>query len=401
MATFAYKCIDENGAVVRGTIDSVDVRYATESLTSKNLLLLKIKQSSALVGKMSIFSGKVTRRDVVEFSRNLASELKAGISMLDALEDLALATDKMALKNAIFAMKERILSGSTLSDALAANGRVFPDILSRMTTVGEETGRLELSLTNVADHLQRLDDLSSTVKRALTYPIFVLVVITGALLFWLVYVMPKMLAVIAEMGVTLPLATRVMMVISDGAKSKWYVLPLVIVALFLALKAMLRNTAARHAIDRMLLHVPIAGSFLLNKQVASIAEQTSILIVAGITIDRALSIVAESTGSEVFKRAIVRVREKILSGSRISDAIRQESIFPKMVGRLVDVGETSGNLSDQLEFLSGFYGKRLNDLSERLGKLIEPVMMAVVGLIFIFMIMAILLPMYEVIGKFK
>jgi type II secretory pathway component PulF len=401
MTTFVYKGINENGAVVSGTIDSVDLEYATLALSSKNLFVLKLKQSSEIAGKISLIFGRVKRRDIVEFSRNLASELKAGISMLDGLEDLALATDKKALKNATLDIKDRILSGSTLSDALAANGRIFPDILGRMTTIGEETGRLELSLMNVADHLQRLEDLSGTVKRALMYPIFILVVVTGALIFWLVYVMPKMLAVIAEMGVTMPLATRIMMVVSDETRHKWYLLPLVITGLLLALKGAVRNPSARYFFDRLLLHVPLVKAFLLNKRVASFAEQTSILIVAGITIDRALSVVADSTGSEVFKRALTRIRDRILSGSRISDAIRQEPVFPKMVSRLVDIGETSGNLSDQLEFLSTFYGKRLNDLSERLGKLIEPVMMVVVGAIFIFMIMAILLPMYEVIGKFK
>jgi len=114
-----------------------------------------------------------------------------------------------------------------------------------------------------------------------------------------------------------------------------------------------------------------------------------------------LTIVGDSMGSEVFRKALYRVKERILAGGRISEGVREQAIFPKMVARLIDVGETSGNLSDQFAFLSDFYSKRLHDVSEKLGKLLEPVMMSIVGAIFVFMMMAILLPMYEVIGKFK
>jgi type II secretory pathway component PulF len=401
MATFVYKGIDENGNMVNGTIDSTDLAYATQSLSVKNLFILKITPVNNITGRISFLSGKVTRRDVIEFARNMSSEMRAGIPMLDALEDIALATDKKALKDAVFDLKDRIMSGSTLSDALSANGKAFPDILPRMTKIGEETGRLELSLVQVADHLQRIDDLSGTIKRALMYPIFILIVISAALIFWLVYVMPKMLAVIKDMGVAMPLPTRIMLAISNGAQLYWYVVPIILIGFFLLLRAALKQESFRYYFDRILMNLPIVKSFINHKRLASFAEQTNILIVAGITIDRALDIVANSIGSEVFKRAILHVKEKILSGSRISDAIRQESVFPKMVARLVDVGETAGSLSDQFHFLSTFHGKRLDDTSERLSKMIEPVMMAVVGIIFIFMIMAILLPMYEVIGKMK
>jgi type II secretory pathway component PulF len=401
MATFIYKGIDENGSLVNGTIDSVDLAYATQSLSTKNLSILKIAQSNNIASRISFLAGKVNRRDVIEFAKNLSSEMRAGISMLDALEDIALATDKKALKDAVFDLKERVLSGSTLSDALSANAKNFPDILPRMVKIGEETGRLELSLVQVADHLQRLDDLSGTIKRALMYPAFILVVISAALTFWLIYVMPKMLAVIAEMGVTMPLPTRIMLVISNTAQKQWYLVPIAIVGLFILVRAALRQDSFRYYYDKILMNTPIVKTFVVHKRLAAFAEQANILIVAGITIDRALDVVADSIGSEVFRRAIYRVKEKILSGSRISDAIRAESVFPRMVARLVDVGETAGSLSDQFHFLSTYHGKRLDDVSDRLGKMIEPVMMAVVGIIFIFMIMAILLPMYEVIGKMK
>jgi type II secretory pathway component PulF len=343
----------------------------------------------------------VTRRDVIEFTRNLATMLRAGISIVDGLEDIAQATEKKPLKNAIYDIKDRILAGSTLSDALDANARSFPDVLTRLVRIGEETGRLELSLTEVADHLQRLDDLSATVKRALMYPIFVLVVIGGALIFWLVYVMPKLLSVVTEMGVKMPLATRIMLAVSDTVRSRWYVLPVILIGIIFGLRAAKKKESVRYYYDLVKLRLPIIKLFVFNRNLASFSEQMNILVVAGITIDRALTVVGDSMASEVFKRALYRIKERILAGSRISEAVREQTLFPKMVARLVDVGETSGNLSDQFAFIADFYSKKLHDVSEKLGKLIEPIMMSVVGVIFIFMMMAILLPMYEVIGKFK
>jgi len=233
------------------------------------------------------------------------------------------------------------------------------------------------------------------------YPLFVLTTIGAALIFWLVYVMPKLLAVITQMGVPMPLATRLMLVASNMVRSYWYILPFAIGALLVAIKAARKKEMVRYYYDMVKMRLPIIKLFVINKHLASFAEQMKIMVVAGITIDRALTVASDSVGSEVLKRALVRVKERILSGSRISEAIRENGVFPKMVVRLIDVGESSGNLSDQFAFLSDYYTEKLNDVSEKLGKMIEPLMMAVVGGIFALMMTAILLPIYEVVGKFK
>lgn len=401
MASFAYKGIDLDGALIKGMVDAEDSDVAATALAAKDLTVLSVKKASELSARLGFLAGKVMRRDVVEFARNLATVLRAGIPMLDGLEDIAQTSEKKPLRNAIYDIKNRVLSGSTLSDAFEANHRSFPDVLRRMVKIGEETGRLELSLTQVADHLQRLEDLSHTVKQALMYPIFVLVVIGGALIFWLVYVMPKLILVVVDMGVKLPLPTRIMLAVSEMLKSRWYLLPLIALAVLAGLRAAKKKESVRYYYDSLKMRLPLVKLFTFNGNLASFSEQMNILVVAGITIDRALTIVGDSMGSEVFRKALYRVKERILAGGRISEGVREQAIFPKMVARLIDVGETSGNLSDQFAFLSDFYSKRLHDVSEKLGKLLEPVMMSIVGAIFVFMMMAILLPMYEVIGKFK
>jgi type II secretory pathway component PulF len=370
---------------------------------SGGLSVISVRKARKLLSALNVGSspGRVKRRDIVELVRNMGMTLKAGITILDALEDVGETADNKTLKIAIYDIRERITSGSTMSDAFNAHSRIFPDILTRMIRIGEETGRVELSLLDVADHLQRIEDLTDMVKRALMYPVFVLFTTGGALLFWLIYVMPKLLTVIKEMGVKLPLITRLMFIVSDVFQKSWYVFPVAAVALIVGLKVAKRKEGLRYYLDMVKLKTPIVKLFVHNKYLASFAEQMKIMTSAGITIDRSLVIVSNSVGSEVFRRAIMSVKERISEGGRISEAIKEHSIFPRMVVRMVDVGEVSGNLGDQFAFLSSFYFKKLDDVTEKLGKMIEPIMMTIVGIIFALMIMGILLPVYDLVSKFK
>jgi type II secretory pathway component PulF len=403
MGLFAYKGIDASGSLIAGVVEADTLDHAESGLSSKGLNLLSVKTTSPSLARIRTrsFSGGVRRLDVIEFVRNMSMVLKAGIPILEALEDMRQTTDNRLLKGAILDIKERITAGSTLSEALNANARVFPGVLTRIVRIGEETGRLELSLRDVANHLQRLEDLALAVKQALMYPAFVLVTTGGALIFWIVYVMPKLFAVIKEMGVALPLVTRILLALSNFSQSNWYVFLLVPLVIVIVARIARKNEATKYYLDLIKLKLPILKPFLQSKFLALFSEQMRIMVVAGLTIDRALAMASESIGSEVFRRALVLVREKILMGSRISNALREHTVFPPMVVRMVDVGESSGSLDEQLGFLSDFYFKKLDALSVKLSKTIEPVLMSIVGLVFLLMTVAMLLPIYDVVLKFK
>jgi type II secretory pathway component PulF len=341
----------------------------------------------------------VKRVDVIECVRNLSVMLTAGIPLLSALEDSIEATENKSLKSALTNAKKEIELGLNFSDALSRQRGIFPDILVRLTKVGESTGRLDKSLTDVADHLQRIEDLSQAIKRSLFYPVFAIVTTTGAMIFWFVYVLPKIMNVIQEMGVELPLITRVLMALSNAISSYWYLIVGVLIALAIAVQVMRTRDKTRYYYDLMLLKLPIVKLIVYNKLLALFAEQMRILIVAGLTIDRTLDIVAGVIDNLVFRRAIVAVRENVLLGSRISDTLKDHKIFPPMVTRMVNAGERSGNLDTQFSFLSGYYIKRLDDISSKLGKMIEPILLSIVGLVFILILMAVLLPVYELVSK--
>ena len=401
MNYYFYKAVNLDGSLIDGIVEAEDPAAVYEDLTAKSLRVLVVKKASKMAAKLRqhFASRGVKRLDIIECVRNLSVMLTAGIPLLSALEDSIEATENKSLKSALADAKKEIELGMNFSDALSHQRGIFPDIFIRLTKVGESTGRLDKSLTDVADHLQRLEDLSQAIKRSLFYPVFAIVTTTGAMIFWFVYVLPKIMNVIQEMGVELPVITRVLMAVSNAISSYWYVIAGMVIALVITVLVMRTKEKTRYFYDLMLLKLPIVKLIIYNKLLALFTEQMRILIVAGLTIDRTLDIVAGVIDNLVFRRAILAVRENVLLGSRISDSLKEHKIFPPMVTRMVNAGERSGNLDTQFSFLSGYYIKRLDDISAKLGKMIEPILLSIVGIVFILILMAVLLPVYELVSK--
>jgi len=401
MNYYFYKAVNIDGSLIDGIVEAEDQAAAYEDLTARNLRVLVVKKASKIAARLRqhFISRRVKRGDMVECIRNLSVMLTAGIPLLNALEDSIEATENRSLKSALTDAKKEIELGLNFSDALSRQRGIFPDILIRLVKVGESTGRLDKSLTDVADHLQRIEDLSQAIKRSLFYPVFAIVTTTGAMIFWFVYVLPKIMNVIQEMGVELPLITRALMVVSNAISTYWYVIIGIVILCVITIQIMRTREKTRYYYDYMLLKLPIVKLIVYNKLLALFAEQMRILIVAGLTIDRTLDIVAGVIDNLVFRRALVAVRENVLLGSRISDTLKDHNIFPPMVTRMVNAGEKSGNLDTQFSFLSGYYIKRLDDISAKLGKMIEPILLSIVGLVFILILMAVLLPVYDLVSK--
>jgi len=398
---YFYKAVNVDGSLIDGIVEAENQAAVYEDLTAKSLRVLAVKKASRMAARIRqhFVSRHVKRVDIIECIRNLSVMLTAGIPLLSALEDSIEATDNKSLKSALTDAKKEIELGLNFSDALSRQKGISPDILIRLVKVGESTGRLDKSLTDVADHLQRIEDLSQAIKRSLFYPVFAIVTTTGAMIFWFVYVLPKIMNVIQEMGVELPFITRVLMAVSNAISTYWYVILGIAVICIIGIQIMRTREKTRYYYDRMLLKLPIVKLIVYNKLLALFAEQMRILIVAGLTIDRTLDIVAGVVDNLVFRRAIVAVRESVLLGGRISDTLKEHKIFPPMVTRMVNAGEKSGNLDTQFSFLSGYYIKRLDDISSKLGKMIEPILLSIVGLVFILILMAVLMPVYELVSK--
>ena len=400
MTNFSYHAVDPAGKQLKGYIEADSIETATNDLVARGYYLLKINPSSGFLVKLkkTLLRQNVRRSEVIELASNLSVMVGAGIPITTALGDLQEGNPNTTLQTTLAGIKQEIEQGSTFSDAIERYSDIFPDIFIRLVRVGEETGRFEKSLADVAEHLQRMEDLTASIKRALIYPSFAIIATGGALIFWLVFVLPKIIGTIKGMGVKLPLLTRVLMVASEYTQRYWYLLPVMCGAFWAVFVLLKRNEKACYQIDRIKLKLPIYHLIEYNRLLALFAEQMRILIVAGLTVDRTLGIIGDVMHNKVFKKSINEVRDDITYGSTIADALKKHPVFPLLVVRLVGIGETSGSLDNQFSFLATHYLKKLDDISEKLGKIIEPVVIGVIGLMFGVIIMGLLLPVYDLVS---
>ncbi|MBI5469452.1 MAG: type II secretion system F family protein, partial [Deltaproteobacteria bacterium] len=218
-------------------------------------------------------------------------------------------------------------------------------------------------------------------------------------LFWLVYVLPKVMEIFTDMRLELPLPTRILLYASGFSKEHWYLALIAPVALFYALKLLRRHRKVLYHTDRLVLKLPVVRHVACNMLLALFAEQMRILTVAGITVDRSLKIVSEVIKNEVFRVAIGKIREEIALGSRISEAVGKQKVFPTVVRRMVEIGETSGSLDEQFGYLAEHYLKTLDGVSQKIGKMVEPIVIGVIGMMFALIIMGLMLPVYDLVAR--
>lgn len=401
MKSYSYTAVTAEGKAIRGAVEALDEASVQELLEQRGLYPVSIDPGSRLLVplKTLLLGRRVKRIEVMEFARNLSVMIRAGVSIMSALGDIIETTRNQTFHEVLSDVRQNVGNGARFADALERHADVFPDIFIRLVRVGEETGQLEGSLAEVAQHLKKVDEVAASIKQALIYPVFAVVTTLGALMFWMVYVLPKVMITLKGLGGKLPLLTRGLMACSDLSRNYWYlylVIPLAAVALVKLLK---RRESTRYQLDRLNLQLPVVKDIFYYRCIALFAEQMRILIRAGLTIDRSFALVAEVIGNEVFRRSLLRTRESVVLGGFISDGLKAENIYPLLVVRMISIGENSGTLDNQFAFLADHYRTKLDNLSANLGKIVEPVVIVMVGLIFAVIILGLMLPVYDLVSQ--
>ncbi len=399
MPYFKYKAIDDRGHITSGSVIAADPFTVEDFIRASGLYPLKVKEVPQWRKSLTITLTRVKRKEIIEFANNLSVMLKAGIPLLTALNDLAFTTDNKILRDKILLISKMVEMGSSLSDAIAQHRDIFPDIFIRLIAVGEETGRLDQSLKEVSEHLQRMETLGSAIKRALIYPAFALTATIGAMIFWLIYVLPKLANLFKELQIKLPAITRAVMAASTFTTKYWYIFIIVPLGLLILYKVLRQNRKFKLKTDQIKLSLPVLKLILHNRIMAVFSEQMRLLLNAGIAIDRIFEITAEVLGNEYVKESVLQVREDVMAGSTIGDALKKHPVFPQMLIRMVSVGEQTGGLDEQLAFLADHFIERLEDISQRIGKMLEPIIITILGLFFMIIIIALLIPVYDLVSQ--
>jgi len=401
MPYYQYKAVNNDGVMVQGTVEALDLESAEQSSVMTPLHILSIKETNGtLIALRNSFRARqVKREQLVEFANNLAVMLRAGIPIVGALNDLADSAEDPYLLEVIGQVRSDISMGSSFGAAVSKHPQVFPAMFIRLVSVGEETGNLDGSLEEAAIHIQRVADLSSAMKQAMIYPMFAFVTTLGSLIFWLVYVLPKITSLFKEMGVKIPAITRFLILMSAFTRNYWLLLVILPFLLVFGIRLVRRSERGELLLDRAMLKLPVLQLILVNKSLGIFTEQMRILIKSGLTIDRCFDLAGGVVGNRVYKDAIGRVKQEVLAGATISESMAMQKVFPPMLLRMVHVGEMSGTLEEQFAFLAAYYVKRLNEVSERLGKMLEPIMIIFLGIMFAVIILGLLLPIYDLISN--
>lgn len=397
--TFEYVVRDRGGNVVTGRIDAPTEAAVASRLTSLGYSPLSVSEvaQTGLQREINLpGANKVKLQDIAVMSRQMATMISAGLSLLRTLTILAQQTESEALAKIVAVVRNDVEAGSSLSNALAKHPLIFPPIMINMVRAGEVGGFLETSLLSIADNFEAEVKLRATIKSAMTYPVVVFFMAILATVGMLLFIVPIFEDMFADLGGELPAATQVLVVLSGWMK--WLAPIMLIGAIIFALwwSRHRNDRKVREFVDPFKLKVPIFGNLFQKIAISRFSRNLGTMVRSGVPILQALEIVGQTAGNVVVERAIADVRDSVRTGESIAGPLSQHEIFPPMVVQMLGVGENSGSLDTMLEKISDFYDAEVEATTSQLTSLIEPLMIAVIGAIVGGMLIALYMPIFSV-----
>ena len=394
---FIYRATSKTGEEQSGTIDAPNVNIAITSLQVRGLIILDIVGSDEdkWWTRFIPFGHRVKPKEIVLMSRQIATLFEAKVSALSAFRMLASESDNPVLRHTLTAVTDDIKSGLSISAALAKHPNVFSDFYVHMIEAGEESGKLSENFTYLANYLERSYELVSKAKNALIYPIFVIISFVVVMILMLVFVIPKLSAILEETGQKLPIYTRAIIGLSHFFVHYGFFLFLLLVILFFFLRRYFLTKRGSQGLARFKISVPYVGELYRKIYLARIADNLSTMITSGISMVRAIEISAAVVGNEVYKQILVEAGESIKSGSQMSAILTKYPEVPNIMVQMIRVGEETGKLGFVLDTLSRFYKREVDDSIRTLVDLIEPAMIGMLGLMVGLLLVSVLMPIYN------
>ena len=394
MPIFEYEAKTIQGVSAKGNIEAQDKRSVINILRNKGYYPIFVRKNIASNSLNLQMLLKIKIKDIAVFCRQFSVIISAGIPVMRALEIIRDQTENKRLKNVIFEIFEDVQKGKTLSEAMKMH-KEFPEMLSDMVTVGEASGTLDIILERMAIYYEKDFKLNQNIKTATTYPIVIVIFAIGVLILLLTVVLPLFVDMLQSAGGKLPLPTRILMTASDFVRTKWYIVIVVVIALTVGIKAYISAPGGRYAFDKLKLTLPIIGKLYRKICKARYARTFGILVSSGIPLMNSLEICANVIGNAVIKEALDSTKSEIQRGLSLGETLETRRIFPPMLTQMIRIGEESGMLDSILESTAGFYDEEVDNATETLTTLIQPVIIIFLGVAVGFVIISILLPMFE------
>lgn len=398
--TYSYKVRDRAGSILEGSLDGASEQLVVAKLREMGYVPVSVsaQRRSVLTAGVGGRKKKVSLKDVVVFSRQLATMVNAGLTILRALSILSDQTQNKALAEVCREMTGDIERGLSLSQAVARHPKVFPPVYLSMIKAGESGGALDTIMLRMADTLEKQLELRGKIKSAMSYPIavagIVVVIVTAMLLF----IVPMFEGMYSDLGGELPLPTKLLINLSGLLTSYWWLLGLLLGGGVFGLKRWKATPAGRLTFDGLMLRMPVFGQLIHKSAVARFTRTFGSLIRSGVPILESLDIVSETSGNAVMGRAVVDAKERVRVGDTISTALGADPVFPPMVIQMMAVGEETGALDEMLEKISDFYDREVSATVDALTSLIEPLLMVFMGVTVGGMVVALYMPMFQIIN---
>ncbi len=399
MPLYRYKAKDSQNAIKEGVIEATNEQIASSSLKEQGLLVVSMNIEKTGGLNIAILN-RVKEKDVVIFSRQFAVMISASIPVVQALKVLVGQTENIKLQGIVSEIAEEVNAGSRLSDALSKRNKIFSTFYVSVIRAGETSGKLDEVLNYLADEMEKDYDLMHKIKGAMIYPIFVIVgmVAVGAVM--MIWVVPKLTAVIAESGGDLPVATKILIATSNFLAAYWWLLIILIVGIIGGIKYYIKLPAGRYQFDYIRIKIPIFGPLIQKIALVRFTRSMQTLIVGGVPVASGLQIAADVVDNAVYRDLILEAKKGVEGGSTISSIFLEHDEIPSMVSQMFAVGEKTGKLDLVLRRITDFYSREVSNVVANLVTLIEPVIMVIMGIAVGIMVAAIIMPMYNMASQF-
>ncbi len=391
---FLWEGKDRTGKATKGVFSAKSETVAKAELRRQGYRITKIKQKpKPLFGKRA---KAITSGDIAIFSRQLATMLKAGVPLVQSFDIVGKGNENPSMQELLLGIKADIESGDRLAEALNRRPLYFDELFCNLVEAGEHAGVLETLLDKIATYKEKTESMKKKIKKALTYPIAVIVVAFIVTAILLIFVVPVFADLFKSFGADLPAFTKLVVAMSEWMQAYWYYLIGGIVGtvyVFTYFKK--RSRAFNHFLDRALLKIPVVGLILNKSAIARFARTLSTMSAAGVPLVDALESVAGACGNIVYGEAVMKMREDIATGQRLQFAMSQSNLFPHMVQQMVAIGEESGSIDAMLAKVADFYEEEVDNLVDNLSSLMEPIIMVVLGTLVGGLVVAMYLPIFK------
>lgn len=392
-SVFKWEGTDKKGAKVTGELNGINPSLVKAQLRKQGINPLKVRKKA-----VSLFSSgkKIKPLDIALFTRQMATMMKSGVPLLQSFDIIGEGFDNPNMRKLVDDVKQDVAAGNSFAASLRKKPAYFDDLYCNLVDSGEQSGALETLLDRVATYKEKTEALKSKIKKAMNYPIAVILVAVIVSAILLIKVVPQFQSVFANFGAELPAFTLMVIGLSETLQEWWYIILILLFGVFFGLKkAHQKSESFRNWLDRFFLKLPIVGDILYKAVVARFARTLATTFAAGVPLVEALDSVAGATGNIVFKNAVVKIKQDVSSGMQLNFSMRTAGVFPTMAVQMAAIGEESGSLDLMLDKVATYYEQEVDNAVDGLTSLMEPLIMSVLGVLVGGLIIAMYLPIFQ------